>query len=155
MRSLRRTVEISDGVNVNLLFTPHLFTFEGVQGASFERDTVEGDEKKTSVAVFELYADIIFAAALNAWVLDGCGSIEDAPFKRGDFHAFMTAEPKSFGKTLNFAVEALTGKSVQSMLKDAVEAKQTAKDAKPDGSAAEEVKKKRFFGWITRKSKRS
>ena len=156
MRSLRRTIEISDGVNVNLLFTPHLFTFEGVQGASFERDQNEdADDKKNSVAVFELYADIMFAAALNAWVLDGCGSVEDAPFKRGDFHAFMTADPKTFGKTLNFAVEALTGKSVQSMLKDAAEAKQSAKESKPDDKPTEEVKKKPFFGWITRKSKRS
>lgn len=156
MRSLRRTIEISDGVNVNLLFTPHLFTFEGVQGASFERTHIDGeDEARKSTAVFELYADIMFAAALNAWVLDGCGDIEDAPFKRGDFHAFMTADPKNFGKVMNFALEALTGKSVQQLIKEASESKETTKDATSDDTAEDGGKKKVRFGWITRRLKRS
>lgn len=158
MRSLRRTIQISDGVNVNLLFTPHLFTFEGVQGASFERDHKDDEdasEAKRTAAIFELYADIMFAAALNAWVLDGCGSVEDAPFKRGDFHAFMTADPESFGKALNFALEALTDKSVQQLVKDAAQTKETHKNATSEDQSAPERKKKAFFGWITRKSKRS
>ena len=121
MRSLRRTIQISDGVNVNLLFTPHLFTFEGVQGASFERNHADDEsDAQRSAVIFELYADIMFAAALNAWVLDGCGTVEDAPFKRGDFHAFMTADPENFGKALNFALEALTGRpEVERMIDDA------------------------------------
>ena len=156
MRSLRRTIQISDGVNVNLLFTPHLFTFEGVQGASFERDHADDEsEAQRSAVVFELYADIMFAAALNAWVLDGCGSVEDAPFKRGDFHAFMTADPENFGKALNFALEALTGKTVQQLVKDAVQTKTDAKDAKSEDQPTAERKKKVLFGWIMRKSKRS
>ena len=163
MRSLRRTIQISDGVNVNLLFTPHLFTFEGVQGASFERKGVseavdESDllarAKKTNT-VFELYADVMFAAALNAWVLDGCGDVEDFPHKRGDFHAYMTADPESFGKTLNFALEALTGKTVQQLVESASETKADVKDAKSDDAPDNGVKKKTFFGWITRKSKHS
>lgn len=161
MRSLRRTIQISDGVNVNLLFTPHLFTFEGVQGASFERAGVsdaakdERSAQKRTTAIFELYADIMFAAALNAWVLDGCGSVEDAPFKRGDFHAYMTASPEDFGKTLNFALEALTGKTVQQLIKDAPQTKADAKESASDDAPEDGVKKKTLFGWITRKSKRS
>lgn len=156
MHSLRRTIQISDGVNVNLLFTPHLFTFEGVQGASFERDHADDEsEARRSAVVFELYADIMFAAALNAWVLDGCGTVEDAPFKRGDFHAFMTADPENFGKALNFALEALTGKTVQQLVKDAVQTKPDAKDAKSEDQPTQERKKKVLFGWIMRKSKRS
>lgn len=163
MRSLRRTIEISDGVNVNLLFTPHLFTFEGVQGASFERkgisdDEDDGDElkkaKKTN-AIFELYADIMFAAALNAWVLDGNGDVDNFPHKRGDFHAFMSADPQSFGNTLNFALEALTGKSVQQLVKDVSEAKESTKETKSDDAPENGVKKKTVFGWIMRKLKRS
>ena len=145
MRSLRRTIEISDGVNVDLLFTPHLFTFEGVQGASFERIHNDTDSEAQKYAViFELYADIMFAAALNAWVLDGHGTIEDAPFKRGDFHAFMTADPTSFGKVLNFALEALTGKCVQQLVKDAAASKEAAKESTSDDKP-EEGSKKKFF----------
>ena len=145
MRSLRRTIQISDGVNVNLLFTPHLFTFEGVQGASFERNHADDEsEAQRSAVVFELYADIMFAAAMNAWVLDGCGSVEDAPFKRGDFHAFMTADPENFGKALNFALEALTGKTVQQLVKDAVQTNQTQKTRSLTTSRQQNVKKKFF-----------
>lgn len=156
MRSLRRTIQISDGVNVNLLFTPHLFTFEGVQGASFERNHANDEsEAQRSAVVFELYADIMFAAALNAWVLDGCGTVEEAPFKRGDFHAFMTADPESFGKALNFALEALTGKTVQQLVKDAAQTKTDAKESKSDDQPTNGRKKKVLFDWITRKLKRS
>ena len=134
MRNLRYTIELGEGVKAELLFAPHLYSFKGVCGACFD---IKAD---TQVAVMEAYADILYCAALNAWVLDGHGSEEDAPFRRGDFHALMIGDPRGFGRAMNFAYEALTGKR----LKDALTDKEVGDDSK-----------KKASGWIGRLLKRS
>lgn len=112
MRTLRRTFEIKDGVKIETLFTPHLYSFKDQQGIDF---TPRDDSVMASL---ELYADIIYCAALNAWVLDGHGSPEEFPHRRGDFHEWMAAEPAAFGAAVNFAVEALTGKTVKQLTEE-------------------------------------
>lgn len=112
MKTLRRTFEIKDGVKIDTLFTPHLYSFKGEQGIDF----VPRDD--SVMASLELYADVIFCAALNAWVLDGRGTPDDFPHKRGDFHEWLTAEPVAFGAAVNFAVEALTGKTVKQLVEE-------------------------------------
>lgn len=144
MRSARYTIELGDGVKVPMLFTPHLYSFKGTQGVTFEVE----DRENTSEAV-ALYADVMFCAALNAFVLDGCGSVEEFPHKRGDFHELMVTDPQSFGKALNFAIEALTGKSVKELTSSA---QNDTQDANAD---EEESKKKVRFRWIGRRSKNS
>lgn len=134
MRSLRYTIELVNGVKAEMLFTPHLYSFKGTSGISFEADTTSERE------VFELYADVMYCAALNAWVLDGRNE-EDAPFRRSDFHEWMAAEPRAYGKALNFALVALTGKTIQDYLSGgengAANAKQQA-DSEP-------IRKKKLF----------
>lgn len=144
MRSARYTIEFGDGVKVPMLFTPHLYSFKGTQGVTFE----VGDKENTPEVV-ALYADVMFCAALNAYVLDGYGSVEDFPHKRGDFHEFMVVNPQSFGKALNFAIEALTGKSVKELTS-------SAQDDPQNVNASEETSKKKVrFRWIGRRSKNS
>lgn len=104
MKSLRKTITVKEGVGVNLLFTPHLFSFKGKSGVTFEYDP------KSEREVLEAYADIIYCAGLNAWVLDGKGSEDEAPFTRGDIHEWVAMCPKDFAKIIPFAVEAITGK---------------------------------------------
>lgn len=135
MRSLRKRIELKDGVEVETLFTPHLFSFKGFAGTTFEVDP----ERPVSSA--EVFADIAYCAALNAWVLDGKGTQEEFPYTRGDFHEWMAAEPREFGRMVSFATEALTGKTV-------------AEAAKAEEPAAEEGKKKHLT-LIGRRSKRS
>lgn len=133
MRTLRKTIELKEGVRVALLFTPHLFSFKGYKGVNFDVDTKDTRE------LMECYADMFYCAYLNAWVLDGNGSEDDAPLTRGDFHEFMMLQPREFGKTINFAVECLTGKKVT----------EAAKDIQPEGG------KKKAFRLIGRKSRAS
>lgn len=130
-----------------MLFTPHLYSFRGVQGTTLEP---QGDTGRREV--FELYADIMFCAALNAWVLDGHGCPEDYPHTRGDFHEFMAAEPKEYGKALNFAVQAMTGKSIQDFISDASKPKENGSAEPEEGK---DGKKKARFRLTGRNARRS
>lgn len=142
MRNLRRKIQLKDGVEVDTLFTPHLFSFKDEFGLALEADT------NNLVAVLESYADIYFLAAINAWVLDGKGQVEDFPYTRGDFHEYMAANPKPFVKDVDFAVQALTGKTAKELV---------AGQEKRENSGTSEVpeSKKKAFRWIGRLLRRS
>jgi len=112
MRTLRRDIRLKDGVIVKVLITPHLFSFKGYKGLTFEATTHE-----SMMGIFEQYADILYAGALNAWVLDEGRDPDEFPCTRGDFHEYMTLEQKAFGADLEFAVLALTGKTLTEILK--------------------------------------
>lgn len=133
MRRLRNTVELKEGVKVDMLFTPHLYSYKGTSGVTFD---VRDD---SVVAILESYADVMYCAALNAWELDGHGTADTFPHKRGDFHEWMAADAKGFGDAVNFAVAALTGKTAKEL-----------NEQKPDDNG-----KKKLFTWIGRKLKHS
>lgn len=137
MVPVRTTVEIAEGVRVELLFTPRLSMYQEHFGA-----LPELPNGTDFLKVMERYADIFFFAALNAWELDGHGTIDDFPHRRGDFHGWMTADPKGFGDAVKFAVRALTGKTEAQLLKEQEKTPENAQKQQ------EEVKKKR--GWIYR-----
>ena len=134
MHQLRRTIQLKDGVEVSVLFTPHLFSYKEQKGLELSADV------KNIVEVLEVYADMYFLAAINAWELDGRGTVEDFPFTRGDFHEYMMARPKEFAKDVDFAIKALTGKT----------AKEYAEKQEP-----EQEGKKKSSRWITRLLRRS
>ena len=140
MRSLRRQIELKEGVIVETLFTPHLFSFKEEKGLSLEADTANFQ------AIIEAYADIYYLAAINAWVLDGKGTSEDFPYTRGDFHEYMVAAPKAFAKDVDFAVQALTGKTSKQLVDEKAAAEQQP-EAEPG--------KKKVSHWIGRLLKRS
>lgn len=135
MIPVRKKIEIQEGVTVDLLFTPHLYSYKGRFGVTFETDPND------NFAVTEHFADLFFCAALNAWELDGMGAAEDFPYKRGDFHALIVSDPAAFGKTIDFALYALTGKT---------------KDQLSGGAEkGAESKKKAHTSWIGRLLRRS
>ena len=68
-------------------------------------------------------------------------------FTRADFHAFSAENPQAFGKAMNTALEALTGKSMKDFIK---EAEKSAETGWKQLNTTEEVKKKKSRGWITR-----
>ena len=139
MRTVRASVELRQGEKVGMLFTPRLYTFKGEQGVDFMADnTLQG--------IYSLYADVMYCAALNLWTLEG-NDKEDAPFRRADFHAFSAENPRAFGKAMNTALEALTGKSLNDFIK---EAEKGAGTGEKQSNVTEEVKKKKSRGWITR-----
>ena len=108
MLTVRKRVTIADGVDVDLLFTPRLYSYTGYAGVTFETP-----DNPTTPDFIGIYADIFFCAALNAWELDGHGSEDDFPRTRGDFHAWAQADPKSFQDTIDFGLRALTGKGLR------------------------------------------
>ena len=139
MVPVRKTVNIKEGVAVDLLVTPHLATYE--EGAGIKPLPASA----TNTEVWERYADLMYLAALNAWELDGHGTAEDFPHTRGDFHALMQSDPKAFALTVRFFVCALTGKTEKEL------AAQERKVTEETG----EVKKKSFLYRLTHRSRRS
>lgn len=137
MRTLRRTIGLKDGVEVATLFTPHLFSYRNETGLTLEVDPGNPN------TVIEAYADIYYLAAVNAWELDGHGTLEDFPHTRGDFHEYAAANPKAFARDLDFAVSALTGKSAKELVSEKAE---SAGEAVSDPSAG----KKKACTWIGR-----
>ena len=135
MRQLRKTITLGECAEVDLLFTPHLYSYKGKTGITLEFDP------KDNASLLSVYADLMYLAAINAWELDGRGTLDDCPVKRADFHEWMLQDPAAFGKTVDFTVEALTGKPLK------VYAEEAEKEV-DDG-------KKKRWAWITRRSRRS
>ncbi len=126
---------------MDLLLTPHLYSFKDQFGIDFSTDL------KNTREVMDNYADVAFLGAVNAWVLDGKGTAEDFPYTRGDFHAWAAGAAKEFGQFVSFAIPALTGKT-------AAELAALKPTGKKDGEQAQDGKKKRWR-WIGRLLKRS
>ncbi len=142
MRTLRRTIELKDGVKVETLFTPHLYSFASEKGIAFDADMEQMN------ALIETYADLYYLAAINAWYLDGKGTAEDFPHTRGDFHEYAAANPRPFARDVEFAIEALTGKTAKELV---IERENAGNSAVPEAAKG----KKKAFAWIGRLLKRS
>ena len=142
MVPVRKQVEISEGVKVDLLFTPRLSMYQETVTPLPELGADAG-----VLQVMERYADIMYFAALNAWELDGHGTVEDFPHTRGDFHGWMQADRKGFAEGVKFAVSALTGKTARQLLAEEEKRRESEKEAAKN-EQAEPVKKKR--SWIYR-----
>lgn len=142
MITVRTSIEIRQGERVELLFTPRLYSFKGLQGITLCGDTTDMSQ------VYSLYADILFCAYLNLWTLQG-NEVESAAYTRVDFHEFSATNPQSFGKVIDFALKALSGKSLAEHIAENKVAENGEK------SANEEVKKKTFFAQIMARLKHS
>ena len=142
MRTLRRKIQLKDGVEVETLFTPHLFSYKDEKSMPLEANADD------TFSLFEAYADIYDLAALNAWELDGKGLVDEFPFTRGDFHEYAAANPKVFAHDIEFAAQALTGKTVKELVASKEKGENKAVSDAPEG-------KKKVFRWIGRLLKRS
>lgn len=143
-----------DGVKADLLFTPHMAVYE--EQAGIRNEVGEGSG---TLAVMERYADLMYLAAVNAWELDGHGTMEDYPHTRGDFHALMLADPKEFASAVKFAVSAITGKTEKELTAEEEKRRQAAGNSAKNVEGGEEpgaVKKKpSLFSRIMGRRKRS
>lgn len=148
MVPVRKTVEIAEGVRVDLLVTPHMSVYEADAGIK-----PIGKDASVQEVMFR-YADLMYLAALNAWELDGHGTREDFPVARGDFHGFMQADRKGFAQTVTFLVSALTGKTVRELEEERKKAEESA-PAEDAGENGEQEKKKTFLSRITRRLRHS
>lgn len=145
MIAVKTNIELRQGERVELLYTPRLYSFKGLQGVTLSGNTQDLAE------VYALYADIMFCAYLNLWTLQG-NEIEEAVYTRADFHEFSASNPQAFGKAIDFALKALSGKSLKEYIADAKGAEIENKSANEGG---EEVKKKTLFAQIMQRLKHS
>lgn len=129
MRVIRTKVTIK-GVEVEMLFTPRLFEFKTA--------SMDFSDNGTSGRVVGMYADIAYCAALNMWTLQD-RNIADFKLTRVDFQEWTMLDPTEFGKTMKIALEALTNKSLEELMK------QNQEDKKPS-----DVKKKTSLSIIQR-----
>ncbi len=132
MRIIKHQVTIN-GVETAMLFTPRLFEFK-----TPSMDFSGGEATK----VAGMYADIAYCAALNYWTLKE-HDVVNFPLTRLDFHEWSAQEPVEFGKVMRIAIEAITNKSLEELLKD------NDGKSKPDG----DVKKKTSSSIIQRLSR--
>ena len=142
MTTLRRKIQLKDGVEVEALFTPHLFSYKDEKGLALEAET------NNLNSVMEAYADIYYLAAINAWELDEKGTVDEFPHTRGDFHEYAAANPRVFAHDVDFAIRALTGKTAKELVAAQEKVENSGTSEVPEG-------KKKVFRWIGRLLKRS
>lgn len=129
MKIVKHIVTIN-GVETAMLFTPRLFEFK-----TPSMDFSGGEATK----VAGMYADIAYCAALNYWTLEEQDAA-DFPHTRLDFHEWSAQYPAEFGKVMKIAIEAITNKSLEELMKE--------EKVKP--SEPEDVKKKTSTSTIQR-----
>lgn len=153
MIQVRKTVMLKEGEAVDMLVTPHLAVYEDAAGVP-----KYVPEDAGTLRIMERYADLMYLAAINAWELDGHGTLEDFPHKRGDFHALMQADPNEFARTVKFFVQALSGKTEREMAAEEAKARQEAGKKAQEGEGEETggvKKKKGLFSRLMSRRKRS
>lgn len=91
-----------------MLFTPRLFEFK-----TSSMDFSGGDATK----VAGMYADLAYCAALNFWTLTE-HDVEEYQLTRLDFHEWSAQNPSEFGKVIRTAIEAITNKNIEDLVKD-------------------------------------
>ena len=152
MVPVRGTFEIAEGVKVEMLVTPRISLYQHMIPALPEMSGEESDK----AVLMERYADLMYIAALNAWEIDGKGTAEDFPHKRGDFHGWMVADPEGFGRAVSFLVCALLGKTAHQLAEEGRKKKDSPEGGKQQETDEETVKKKgRWLSRIMGRSKRS
>lgn len=151
MTRARLRIKLDAGVEVEMLFTPHLYAYKGQGGVTLALPDESLPENDRLKATMSLYADVFWFAALNAWELDG--NEGDPPFRRSDFHEWSTLHPRAFAKAMGQAIEALTGRPITAPVQGADgEGGATAQeDAEGAGNGKKKVSEKsgrrlrRFF----------
>lgn len=140
-------IEIREGEKVTLLFSPRLYIFKGREGVTFDFDSGNHNELQS------VYADIIYCAAVNHWTLTHAGD-EVFPYSRLDFHVYSASHPDAFARCILFAMQALSGKSIEDLSNDVKEGQKSQENDKKKGDKGK-VKKKNLWSWITSRLRNS
>lgn len=119
MRQVRDTIEIREGVKVELLYTPSLFGIARQKGLDMTA------ESKDMPSVLRVYCKALYCAAVNAWE---CRRMDhpdmgDFPYEFIDFEEWSYREQKEFGRKAEALFLALTGKTLKEAAKEASDEK--------------------------------
>lgn len=123
MERIRTTIELREGVTVEILVTPALYGEAKRRGIDLMADANAGD-------VYGSYIKIIYCAAISAWEV---AAVDDPkmgafPYKYADFYEWAWADRDRLAGMVAFVYEAMTGKRFEDLEKEA------AKDVKKNGS---------------------
>lgn len=129
---------IIQGVETVMLFTPRLFEFK-----TPSMDFSGGEATK----VAGMYADIAYCAALNYWTLEE-QDVADFPHTRLDFHEWSAQYPAEFGKVMKIAIEAITNKSLEELMKESKASKSVDVEEKKKTSTSTIQRLRHFWSAI-------
>ena len=140
MRTIKHFSTIN-GVETGMLFTPRLFEFKTA--------SMDFTDAGSATKVAGMYADIAYCAALNYWTLIG-REVASFPHTRLDFHEWSAQDSKEFGKVIRIALEAITNKSLEELLHDNDEKRNSDKEVKKKKSSSIIQRLRRFWSAIVR-----
>lgn len=105
MERTRTTIELREGVTVEILVTPALYGVAKRHGIDLTADINAGD-------VYGSYVKTLYCAAISAWEVAAVDdpTLGEFPYKYGDFHDWAWADTARLARIVAFIYEALTGK---------------------------------------------
>ena len=116
MERTRTSIELKDGVAVEILVTPALYSVARRRGIDLVADMNDGD-------VYGSYVKMFYCAAISAWdvaAVDDPGKGE-FPYKFSDIYEWAWADTARLARMVAFMYEALTGKRFGDIGKEAAE----------------------------------
>lgn len=105
MNRIRTSIELREGVTVEILVTPALYSVAKRRGIDLVSDVNAGD-------VYGSYVKMLYVAAINAWEVAAVDDpkMGEFPYKFSDFHSWAWEDNDRLTKMVAFLYEALTGK---------------------------------------------
>lgn len=115
MRRVLTTIELKEGVTVELLVTPALFSLGKSRGMKIEISDTNDYEQ-----VADAYMKLLYLAAINAHEVRRFDHPElgDFAYSLMDFADWRASNRDAFGQAMDFALVALTGKSIRDYAKE-------------------------------------
>lgn len=117
-------IELREGEQAEILVTPALYRVAKQRGLNLSMDSGDGAD------VFDVYAKLIYCAAINAWEVRAVDdtSIGTFPYKYGDFVEWLSAEKGRFTEMVKFCYAALTGKNLEDGIQESIDYKKKRAD---------------------------
>ena len=113
MERTRTSIELKDGVTVEILVTPALYSVAKRRGIDLVADVNAGD-------VYGSYVKMLYCAAISAWDV---AAVDDPkrgefPYKFSDIYEWAWADTERLARMVSFIYEALTGNRFEDIGKD-------------------------------------
>lgn len=107
----RTTIELKDGVKVELLFTPSMYAIARRRGMRIEADASD------AASVMKAYTELMYLAALNAHEVMRFDnpSLGEFPYRLIDFVEWSAVRQEEFVSALDVAVQNVLGKSLDEL----------------------------------------
>ena len=113
MERTRTSIELKEGVAVEILVTPALYGVAKRRGIDLTADVNAGD-------VYASYVKTLYCAAISAWEVAAVDDpkMGDFPYKYADFTDWAWADAARLTRIVAFIYEALTGKRFEDIGKE-------------------------------------